>query len=355
MKKITWPFYILLVFFVLVSSVSADTFSDQPVETSSIDAFTYELNQTNNYENTLFICAGEKNDAVNASCKGVIKFDLSSIPASATVSDAKLYLYIHSDYSSVGNSFQVYYLLSSFVESEITYLKRNASTNWNEAGIGAGDQNFSQIASTSFTSAETAGTEKIFDLSDAVIQDFVDGDLVNNGFVFYSSGMLNDAYYFHSAGASNSALRPKLVVTYSIVATNTPTQTFTATLTFTPSNTPTNTATSTATATATSTGTLTPTNTYVPTDTNTPTPTSLTPATSTFTFTPTSTATPGLNYTPVAVGTAFTNLFTYSIPVVYGFENGVIQVSEGISLGLLLISSIMIAVALMALSRITRR
>jgi hypothetical protein len=188
----------------------------------------------------------------------------------------------------------------------------------------------------------------------STIQDFIDGSLSYNGFFIKMTTEVNDAYYFHSSSASTSSYRPKLVIVYSLPGTSTPTQTVVFTATNTPVNTFTPSPTFTSVPSATNTGTLVPTNTYVPTVTPTFTATSIFTSTSSFTPSPSPTATPGLFYTPVAVSTALYNLFNQTIPVVYGYDDGEIEVLEGVSLGTLIIVAVIISIAFSALSRIKK-
>lgn len=356
MKKIVSSFLIAIFissFFLLTAS--ADTFSSQPDETSMYDAYITNLLPNSNFSSQNYICVGEKNDSATI-CRSVLKFDLSSIPSNAVLSSADLYLYVNADYATNAPSLRVYYLLSSFVENEVTWNNRNTSIAWVDAGLYWSDYYQNAIANSDLSASLAVNSEVALSLYLSTIQGFVDGSLSYNGFFVKMTTENNDAYYFHSSSATTSTYRPKIVIVYSIPGTATPTQTVVITSTFT--NTPVDTFTPSPTFTiipsATNTGTLVATNTYVPTVTPTFTVTSIFTPTSSFTPSPSPTATPGLFYTPVAVSTALYNLLNQTIPVVYGYDNGLIQVLEGVSLGTLIIAAVIISIAFSVFYRIKK-
>jgi len=330
----------------MVVVVFALTFTSQNDDTSMNDTFLASAAPTVNYGTNDFLCVGEKNDSV-VICRSVIKFDLSSIPTNATLTDATLYLYVKTDFATNDFNVRVHYLLVDFVEGEATWNKRNNTLDWSSpGGVPPVDYFTNAIGNCDCSPALAVGSEISLPLYLSVIQDFVNDPNYNKGFLLKTTGELNDAYYLHSSSSTTSTYRPKLVVNYSIPSTST--VTYTATITAT------NTATETNTPTATDTNTpfLTATNTYVPTVTETVIPGS------TFTFTPsptltfTPTSTPGVFYTPVPISTAFYDLFNRQVPLVYSWSDGVFTLTDGVTFGTLFIFSLIVSVAISAYRRI---
>ena len=136
------------------------------------------------------------------------KFDLSDIPGTATIDEALLKIYV---YNVSGGSPQVsaYRIITSWVESEVTYNKADASTNWGTAGMQSGTDYASTAAGTS-SSVSSAGWATI-DITD-LVQDWVDGTYTNKGVVLrlISAGHLRT----YMSDYATTSYRPKLEVTY---------------------------------------------------------------------------------------------------------------------------------------------
>jgi hypothetical protein len=272
----------------------ASTYSSQPDGTAGVDARLSSASPTSNFGTDTSLAVGEADTTVNTG-RSLVKFDLTSIPANATINSATLSLWQFSDNSSNARTFRVYRSLRAWVESQTTWNIYSTGNNWQAAGgFGANDSEQTDIGSLAFTATEANG-EKQWSLTASAIQEMVAGTFTNNGFLLKADTESNDMYQFRSSDWTTAGERPKLVIDYS-EATNTPTNTatFTATNTPTATDTPTATATATDTPTATATATDTPTATATATDTPT--------ATATATDTPTATAT--ATDTPTATATA---------------------------------------------------
>lgn len=293
---------VLLLAVIPYAPLHATTYSSQPDGTAGIDVPIRSDTPTTNYNTTTVFNIGEANSAAQVG-RALIKFDLSSIPANATINSATLSLWTTADLSDNARTFRIYRTLRNWVESQATWNIFSTGNNWGTAGgFNASDSEQTDIGSRAFTASEANG-EKQWTLTASAIQEMVAGTFANNGFIVKADTENNDMYQFATSDNATAGNRPKLVIDYS-EATNTPT----ATATFTATNTPTNTATFTATntptntATATDTPTNTPTNTATATATdtpsNTPTSTDTTTATATDTATTTATNTPTETFTP---------------------------------------------------------
>ena len=277
---------------------------------------------------------GEENTPNNRIARSLIKFDLSSIPANATITSATLSLWTSADLSSNNRVIRVYRLKVPFNETQVTWSRAISGVSWQTAGAsGSNDRESTDIGSVIVLNNEALGAEKQIMLTPARIQELVNGTFVNNGFIIVADTEQNDRFDYSTSDTGTATQRPKLVIHYVVnpgVPTSTqtpnPTQTSTSTVTATATKTntpgPTNTPTHTPTATRTNTpgATSTPTNTQTPTATATPTGTagpSPTPTrTPTPTATPTGTATPTQTHTPTATPNGSDSIFAD------GFESG---------------------------------
>ena len=301
----------------------------QPDAISGIDTYIYSGSKNSNYGSNAVMGVGEDNNANNRSARSLIKFDLSSIPANATINSAILYLWTNTDLSSNDRTIHVYRLKVPFNETQASWNISATGANWQMAGAsGVNDRESTALGSVMILNNEALNLEKQIMLTPSKIQEMVNGIFANRGFVIKADTELNDRFNYKTSDSSNVNQRPKLVIQYTVstvTASVTPTPTNSPTSTPTQANTPTRTAIPTATSTATYTPTVpntpTPTATSGPTNTltNTPTPISTnTPTstpTSTATFTPTVTATGTSTRTPTATFTA-TSPSSYPITVV---------------------------------------
>lgn len=232
---------------------------------------------------------------------GVIRFDVSKVPAEAAVQDAVLDLYVVSRSNEVNwTSSAAYPLLRAWDESQITWNRATGSVVWAEPGAnGIGSDRSDMLMSEQVL--DRVGVWVHFDITDAV-RAWARQPSSNFGITLKggeASG--NIAYNFASSEYPEITLRPRLIVRYLLptatptatpTRTRTPTRTPTATNTATPSPTPSATPSRTPTSTATRTSTPTPTATRVPSPTPTRTPTASPTVAPSRTPTRTATATP---------------------------------------------------------------
>jgi predicted outer membrane repeat protein len=249
----------------------------QPDAAAGLDTYIYSGAKTTNYGTNVEMGVGEDNNTSNRVARSLIKFDLSSIPANATISSATLSLWTSSDLSSNNRTIQVYRLKTAFNETQSNWNRPATGSTWQTAGAaGANDRESTAIGSATILNNEALNLEKQISLAPAAIQEMVSGSFLNRGFLLQADTEQNDRFNYKTSDSTTSAQRPKLVIQYTLPpATATPTQTKTSTptSTFTATATPSSTATSTATATASFTPTRTPTASNTPTATGTFTPT----------------------------------------------------------------------------------
>ena len=261
--------------------------------------------------------------------KALLSFDVSAIPAGATIDYAALRLYVYT-YTNPYNGITLaaYRLLRPWTEAGATWQNAQAGTPWGAEGAnGASDRSPQEIVSVELPAGSAGVWTPDLDIT-SLVQDWINQPDQNYGLILQGSSPGNVAFNFRSANYSVAGQRPLLVVdfwrqggaTRTPTVTRTPTATFTATPagTATSTSSPTQTFTPSATATPTQTpapGTATATGTPTPTHTSTATPTVTPTATpsQTPTITPTGdTPTPTVTATPTPTAT----LWTKAEPVV---------------------------------------
>ena len=232
---------------------SATTITIQPNASTGLDAYISSSKTTTNYGTATGMGIGEDNSAINVT-RSLIKFDLSAIPANATINSAVLSLWTSTDLSSNDRTLRVYRLKTAWNESQVTWQKAANGANWQTAGAsGANDRESTDIGSITLLNNEALNTEKQISLNASKIQEMRNGTFTNNGFILVTETENNDRFDYKTSDHATSSQWPKLVIQYTLPpATNTPT--------FTPTFTPT------ATATPSPTGTMsqTPTSTFTP-------------------------------------------------------------------------------------------
>jgi hypothetical protein len=134
-----------------------------------------------------------------ANRRGLVRFDVSSIPPGSTVTNATLYLYEKD--KKLGQTTYLYRLTSPWSEDTVTW-----STPWSAAG---GDFDASQ-AYASFLPNQSSCMLEI-DLK-VLVQEWVDGT-PNYGILLYSTGP-NHILRYSSKDNAAAAEHPKLNITY---------------------------------------------------------------------------------------------------------------------------------------------
>lgn len=280
------------------------TLTSQPDANAGMDTEIFEDAVSNNYGTDTALRSG--GSSTGKKWRGLIQFDVSSIPTTATIDSATLSLYCYSEPIPNDYYVDVYRGLTHWYEgaqngatpgagedaSTWSYRNYNGSVAWAGGAGGASGSDYGSSA-TAGTLITDVNTWFDFDVL-ADVTAWVNNGVSNYGlWLINRSGTTNNSRkLFYSSDYSSSTYRPKLVVNYT-EATATPTSTPTVT----PTHTPTVTPTPTATATETPTPTVTPTGTQTPTSTPTET------QTPTLTHTPTETQTPTITQTPTETST----------------------------------------------------
>jgi len=172
----------------------ADIKSNAPTSNTGTSAYMNLINTTNNY-------------------KGVIRFTgLSSLPASAVVIDATLYVYKYSDLSAANGS--LYQILQPWVEGEVTWNEYATGSPWDAGGCSTDDVDRAATALATFTLDTGVGYEAITGAGIiSAIQDWLDGVSSNDGFLLeMDSGA--GIKQLNTAQKTGATERPYLSVTF---------------------------------------------------------------------------------------------------------------------------------------------
>ncbi|MEK6855757.1 MAG: DNRLRE domain-containing protein [Nanoarchaeota archaeon] len=179
----------------------------QPDSIQGVDSFMYENSSSNFGSNTLIDVGKIANGRER---RGLLYFDVSSIPPTDTVVSAFLSLYLmgFSNNSGYGNlTINAYKLTSSWNESNVNWYNTSAGVLWSVAG---GDYS-SLISSTNISNA--LGWYN-FSITSAV-RGWANGSSSNYGIILIASGAsAGDFQEFYSSDYGTSSLRPRIIVDY---------------------------------------------------------------------------------------------------------------------------------------------
>lgn len=181
----------------------------------TFDTIISERNPTSNYCTYSDIWIG-KSASDGKEARGMIRFDLSSIPSGATITKADLTLYFHkmeagSGVSTVG----AYWIVNGAPDcSTTTWLKRSATSNWSNAG-GDYSSAVGPMDTTSVSWDSHDGDKHILDVK-YFVERYANGTFSgNNGFMLKATSS-NDKAQFYSVESGPAGKKPVLVVTYQI-------------------------------------------------------------------------------------------------------------------------------------------
>jgi chitodextrinase len=143
---------------------------------------------------------------------GLLRWDISAIPADAVVDSATIELNIVNISSG---SYSCYELLRDWDQAQATWNRSDAATFWQSAGAnGATDRDTVPLCTLN---AGVTGIEQIALNNDGVdlVQAWVDGSTANYGLLIGNSATTDGADFTASEGAT-AANRPRLEIVYSL-------------------------------------------------------------------------------------------------------------------------------------------
>jgi len=141
----------------------------------------------------------------------LLRFDVSSIPADATLSRATVQLYA-AGWSGSNLTLSTHYITRTVNLYEATWNQAEVGSLWSVPGCNSTllDR---RAAAESTVSTSGIGKWYAWDLT-GVAQGWVDGNLPNNGILLRSTYIASPWFSFSGAQEANVGLRPKLTITY---------------------------------------------------------------------------------------------------------------------------------------------
>jgi hypothetical protein len=143
----------------------------------------------------------------------VLRFDLSAVPANATVRQATLSLYVESrSTSTAALDMQAYRLIRPWSEAEVTWKQAQNGVLWSVAGANAAGAD-RDATPESAVNVSTLAAWVNLDVT-AMVQSWVQNPDQNAGVLLKGIGSVGVQYYLLSSEFWSIPLRPKLTITY---------------------------------------------------------------------------------------------------------------------------------------------
>ncbi len=141
----------------------------------------------------------------------IAMFDLSALPAGATVKKAELKFYALSRTNVGPTTVGIFQMLRPWTESQVTWQRADAATMWETPGAsGASDRAATPAATQQLTGI---GTWYTFDIT-SIAQNWANGDANNGVQMTYVDGDVMVAYTFASSNYLYTPLRPVLTIQF---------------------------------------------------------------------------------------------------------------------------------------------
>ena len=210
-NKIKVLFFLLFWILIIFSNLRdfyAEELTIQPGPRDGKDSYIskWRGEQQNNFGNRENIYIGYYD------CKrGLLQFNLSSIPPDASISTAELYLYLEGgSYGYHNKKIYVHRITNFWKEKEVTWKERYRKERWNSPG---GD--FDWAIESSVSLRDTRSGWISWDVTRAV-KDWFNGKYNNFGFLLRQDIYDRGEIYFLSSDTEWQAYRPRLEVSYKL-------------------------------------------------------------------------------------------------------------------------------------------
>ena len=185
----------------------------QPDGTDGLDTYMITNSADGNKGAEVLLWTGEHNSGANLRGRGLIKFDLSTLPDAAVISAATFSLYAEQDLSDNARTCRVFRSLRAWLELEATWNSWTTGNSWSTAGgFHADDCEQSDIGSFNYTATETLNEFK-----DSTLTPTTKAGLdLGNGWLIKFDTQIDDMYVSASSDSATAANRPKLSITYTL-------------------------------------------------------------------------------------------------------------------------------------------
>jgi len=118
--------------------------------------------------------------------RAIVKFDLSQIPANATITSAALSMIAtKQNFSAATATFELHRLIQTWVAAEATWNSRSSEVTWSTPGAAA-EQDYSMTVSASNVVSDSFGSTYVFGSTAAMVADvqaWVNDSTANNGWI----------------------------------------------------------------------------------------------------------------------------------------------------------------------------
>ena len=179
---------------------SSFTYTSQPDGGTGEDTYLLSKSANKNYGDEMELEIGESSAAQDEVARGLIRFDLSSIPANAVVTSAWLSLWPAVDSAENDRTIRVYRLKTGFEEAGATWQEAAAGVRWEAEGAsGLDDRENAAIGSAPILGSEPVGVEKQIMLSTSKVEEWIDGTFANHGLLVVVETELDDRFSYESS------------------------------------------------------------------------------------------------------------------------------------------------------------
>lgn len=205
----------------------------QPDAAAGLDTSVYQGSPTFNYGITTTIFSGAYNTLGTQKIRGLLQFDISSLPVGATLTAATLTLYLESVFNATSVNIEARRGLTQWYEgakngaapdvgqdgSNWNYRNANGNVAWAGGAGGGSGSDWSASITSQNAITNVTGAYNWDVLTD--VNAWYGGTATNYGHWFRSSGEanLNTVKLFTSSDGATAGNRPKLVITYTLPAT----------------------------------------------------------------------------------------------------------------------------------------
>lgn len=173
-----------------------------------------------NYGNDVYLRTAV---GVSPAYRSILAFDISSIPAGATITSVKLHLYLNAATPGISRTLNLHKILEAWLELQSTWNSRKTGVAWSGAGCEPDDSSSSSTVSGSKVVTATLGwyiwgsTAQMI----ADVQDWLDNPGNNEGWLLKDSdetGPYKGTVWYSNYYTLDLTKRPKLEVEYTEAA-----------------------------------------------------------------------------------------------------------------------------------------
>lgn len=193
------------------------TYTSQPDDTTGVDARISLTSPTTNYNTDATLAIGDVGAVLN---RTLIKFDLSTIPAYASIISATLSLWTQSDNSANARDVKVYRILRNWVEAQATWNIYSTGNSWGTVGCSNSSTDYDganvwAVTNVGASVADNTEIQWVFTATGLTeLRKIINGTNANYGWLMIADTENEDFYYYHSSSGATGGYRPKLVINY---------------------------------------------------------------------------------------------------------------------------------------------